>query len=59
MIIIDIPRPVINNLWIIPFQKVDAEHINQFVGTAVCVKNLIVNVSKRLKPIFLGLFSIL
>ena len=59
MIIIDVPRPLCNDLWIISFQKVDAEHINQSVGTAVCVKNIIVNVSKRLKHLFLGLFTIL
>ena len=53
--IIDVPRPLNNDLWVFLFQRIDAECIKWAgpAGTSVYVKAFIANVNKCLKPFFL------
>ena len=52
---IDVPRPLTNDLWVFPFQTIDAEYVKWAspARTYVYVKAFIVNVNKCLKPFFL------
>ena len=55
-IIIDVPRPLSNVLWIIIFKRL----MRNACSELVCLKNRIISVIKRLKPLFLDpFFSIL
>ena len=53
--VIDVPRPLTNNLLVFLFQTIDAERVKWAspVGTYVDVKAYIVNLNKCLKPFFL------
>ena len=54
----DVPRPLRNGLWATPFQDVDAEREKCASRAEICVcQNIVVNVSKRLKTLFLELFQ--
>ena len=50
---INVPRPLINDLCVFLFQKIDAECVKwaSRAGTSVYVKAFIVNVNKCLKPL--------
>ena len=52
---LDVPRPLINDLWVYLFKTNDAECVKwaSRVGTSLYVKAIIVNVNKWLKPFFL------
>ena len=52
---IDVPRPLINDLWVFLFQKIDTECVKwaSRAGTSAYVKAFIINVNKCLKPFFL------
>ena len=51
---IDVPQPLINDLSVFLFQKIDAECVKwaSRAGTSVYAKAFIVNVNKCLKPYF-------
>ena len=52
---IDVPRPLINDLWVFLFETIDAECLKWVsqAGTSVYVKAFKVNVNKCPKPFFL------
>ena len=51
----DVPRPLINDLWVFLFQKIDAECVRLAIrsGTSVYINAFIVNLNTCLKPLFL------
>ena len=52
---IDVPRPLINDLWVFLYEKIDVELVKwaSRVGTSVFAKAIIVHVNKCLNPFFL------
>ena len=52
-IIIDVPRPLSNVLWIIIFKRLMTHTVSQSVWNIYVLQNRIVYVIKRLKPLFL------
>ena len=56
---IDVSWPLSNDIWINPFHKVDMLHQKyaSLAGTSMCENDIIVNLSKLMKPLFLGLHN--
>ena len=53
--LIDVPRPLTNDLWLFLYQTIDAECLKwaSLDGTYVYVKAFIINENKCPKPLFL------